>query len=360
MTISIIIFLCFIGLFCSSPFGIFFSSTKENNTKISDYIVELNDEMNNKIQQIKTSILHDDVVIESDKAEWKDILILYSVKVSEDNLEVLTLDQNKKDIMRGIFWDMNILSYQLIPEKINDTDRIENLETNTSSNYDSIIKNVLHIYIKKSNIDEVKKKYNFNDMQISRFEELSNEKNNYLWNSAIYGVYSDSPLEFWKQTDPQWSSVKIGTTSKNIGEIGCLVTSIAILIEKSGVPKDIHPFNPGTFVLALNNNYGFDEQGNLIYAAITKIVPNFKFQGFRVLRGKTKTEKYDEIKKYNNWGYSIAIEVKGATSNSQHWVALNNITEKDITMYDPSSNEVNLWEKYNWENTSQFIFFTNF
>ena len=39
--------------------------------------------------------------------------------------------------------------------------------------------------------------------------------------------------------------------------------------------------------------------------------------GFRVLRGKTKTEKYDEIKKYNNWGYSIAIEVKGATSNSQ-------------------------------------------
>lgn len=360
IAIFILIFLCLIGLFCSSPFGIFFSSSKENNTKISEYIIELNNEMDNKIKQIETSITHDDVVIESDKAEWKDILILYSIKTSEDNLEVLTLDQNKKDILREIFWDMNSLSHKVIKETYNVNEKIENMETVESDYQDSITKNILHIYIKKRSLNEMKKKYNFSNTQIARCNELSNKKNDSLWNMAIYGVYSNSSSSEWKQTDPQWSTIKIGRTSKSIGEIGCLVTSIAILIEKSGVPVDIKPFNPGTFVLALNNSYGFDNQGNLKYATITNIVPKFKFQGFRILRGKTKMEKYNEIKKYYSKGYSIAIEVKGATSDSQHWVALNEVTENDILMFDPSSNETNLWNKYNWENTSQFIYFTNF
>lgn len=360
IAIFILIFLCLIGLFCSSPFGIFFSSSKENNTKISEYITELNNEMDNKIKQIETSITHDDVVIESDKAEWKDILILYSIKTSEDNLEVLTLDQNKKEILREIFWDMNSLSHKVIKEIYNVNDKIENMETVESDYQDSVKKNILHIYIKKRSLNEMKKKYNFSDTQIARCNELSDKKNDSLWNMAIYGIYSNSPSNKWKQTDPQWSSIKIGTTSKSIGDIGCLVTSIAILIEKSNVSIDIKPFNPGTFVLALNNIYAFDNQGSLKYAAISNIVPKFKFQGFRVLRGKTKGEKFDEIRNYYKKGYSIAIEVKGATYGSQHWVALNEVTENHILMFDPSSDETNLWNKYRWENTSQFVYFTSF
>ena len=67
-----------------------------------------------------------------------------------------------------------------------------------------------------------------------------------------------------KQTNKDWSDIKLGTTNSTIGDIGCLVTSIAVLIKKSNVPTNgIYPFNPGTFVIALNNSYGFDEKGNL-------------------------------------------------------------------------------------------------
>jgi hypothetical protein len=52
-----------------------------------------------------------------------------------------------------------------------------------------------------------------------------------------------------------WSNIRIGNTTSTISEIGCLVISIAILIEKSEVENKLVPFNPGVFV----DEYGFSE-----------------------------------------------------------------------------------------------------
>lgn len=119
---------------------------------------------------------------------------------------------------------------------------------------------VLHIYINAVTTDTLKTKYNFNTKQLKQFEELSSDKCTTMWDSAIYGVYGSSgELSTWKQKGREWSNIRIGNTSKTIGDVGCLGTSVSILIKKSGVPtKDIYPFNPGTFVTALNNVYRFD------------------------------------------------------------------------------------------------------
>ena len=77
------------------------------------------------------------------------------------------------------------------------------------------------------------------------------------------------------------------------------------------------PFNPGTFVIALNNVYGFDG-ANLQYGPISKAVPDFEYVGRVNLRDKTKAKKYYEIKKYYENGYYLAVEVAGATETSQH------------------------------------------
>ena len=83
--------------------------------------------------------------------------------------------------------------------------------------------------------------------------------------------------------------------------IGCLVTSISISIEKSGCNTTITPFNPGTFLEALNANNAFDINGNLQYVGVTKAVLNFKYGGNNVnLRGKSRTEKLALITQYYN------------------------------------------------------------
>ena len=109
--------------------------------------------------------------------------------------------------------------------------------------------------------------------------------------------------------------------------------------------------------MVLNNNYGFDKSGNLSYKAISKAVPNFQYVGMVELKGMSKSQKLYQIQKYSENGYYLAIEVKGATKNSQHWVALDSVSNNAILMLDPSSRETNMWNKYDWNKTSQFIYF---
>ena len=354
-----IVIICLVGLLVTSVYGIFFSSEDiGNNIKMSDCIIELNAEMDNKIKDIEKSIPHEGIKIESNKAEWTDILAIYSVKVSngKNKQEVMTIDEKKKLILKEIFWDMNNVSYVVIKEKYENDNILDTLiET---KDFDDSDKQVLHININSKTIDEMKIKYNFNKEQINQLEEITNTKYLSMWNYAIYGNYtSRGDFSNWKQKGESWSQIKIGTTDKTIGDIGCLVTSISMLIKKSGVPtKTITPFNPGTFVQALNNIYAFDGNGSLQYSPISKLIPNFKYMGRVNLNDKTQIEKLNEIKQYYDKGYYIAVKVVD-TNNSQHWVALDHINNNKILMYDPGSNSSNMWDKYNWNNTTQFIYF---
>ena len=95
--------------------------------------------------------------------------------------------------------------------------------------------------------------------QFNQLDELTSEKYAMLWNNAIYGMYSSNgDFTKWRQSDSSWANIKIGSTDKTLGQIGCLITSVSILIKKSNVDVDnIYPSNTGTFTIALNNNYGF-------------------------------------------------------------------------------------------------------
>ena len=377
VAVVVILIICLVGLLCTSMFGIFFSSDKVNKIKMSDCIVELNNDMDRSIKEIETRIPHDEIEIESDKADWKDVLAVYTVRVSNGNKEqVMQIDEEKKKILKEVFWDMNYLSSEIKIEKykVKTIDSRVHVEISGNSNYQrptaSDIKHydveteteaerrVLHIYIKQKPIDEIIQKYNFTDEQKKQFEELTSDDYITMWASAIYGTYGSSgPITEWKQKGKEWSDIKIGNTSKTIGDVGCLVTSVAILIEKSGVPtKGIYPFNPGTFVIALNNVYGFDG-ANLQYGPISKVVPDFEYVGRVNLRDKTKLEKLYEIKKYYENGYYLAVEVAGATETSQHWVAVDNVNNNAIVMLDPGSYATDMWQQYDWKLTTQFVYF---
>lgn len=84
----------------------------------------------------------------------------------------------------------------------------------------------------------------------------------------------------------------MGSSGTNICQIVCLIISISILIEKSDVDTgSIKPINPGTFVLSLNKNRGFNSGGGLIYGGISKTVPNFKYEENVNIREKSIDEK---------------------------------------------------------------------
>ena len=144
----------------------------------------------------------------------------------------------------------------------------------------------------------------------------------------------------WKQAGASWSGVKMGNSGRTIGQIGCLVTSISMLIAKSGVQTTIANFNPGTFVQFLNKNGGFDGYGNLSYAPISKAAPSFKWVDQISLSGMTKEQKLNTIRNYQNQGYYMTAEV---STNGQHWVAIDSVNGNSIRVMDPGSNVTDLW-----------------
>lgn len=68
-------------------------------------------------------------------------------------------------------------------------------------------------------------------------------------------------------------------------------------------------------------------------------------------------EKLYEIKKYYENGYYLAVEVAGATETSQHWVAVDNVKNNTIVMLDPGSYAIDMWQQYDWNLTTQFVYF---
>lgn len=355
VAVIVIIVICLVALMCSSIFGIFFSSqkTSANSITMNTVVAECNQEFSDKLQSIQDSNPHDDYVLEGSMASWKDVLIVYTIKQSNgvNQQDVMTIDDNKKNVIKQIFWDMNSLTSEVKDEMVTEQG------TNADEMPKQVQKKVLHIKINTKTLEQMKNDYHFSPAQNKQLAELTDNKYASLWNGVIYGATDSGEYVNWRQAGQSWSNIKIGNTNSTLGQIGCLVTSISILIEKSGCNTTISPFNPGTFLEALNKNNAFDGSGNLQYAGVTRAVPNFSYVGNVNLRGKSRTEKLALITQYFNQGYYLAIEVKGATPGNQHWVAITGISGNNVIIVDPASDGTDLWSSYEWGKTSQFNYF---
>ena len=355
VAVIVIIVICLVALMCSSIFGIFFSSqkTSANSITMNTVVAECNQEFSDKLQSIQDSNPHDDYVLEGSMASWKDVLTVYTIKQSNgvNQQDVMTIDDNKKNVIKQIFWDMNSLTSEVRDEMVTEQG------TNADEMPKQVQKKVLHIKINTKTLEQMKNDYHFSSAQNKQLVELTYNKYASLWNGVIYGAADSGEYVNWRQAGQSWSNIKIGNTNSTLGQIGCLVTSISILIEKSGCNTTISPFNPGTFLEALNKNNAFDGSGNLQYAGVTREVPNFSYVGNVNLRGKSRTEKLALITQYFNQGYYLAIEVKGATPGNQHWVAITGISGNNVIIVDPASDGTDLWSSYEWGKTSQFNYF---
>jgi uncharacterized protein YraI len=153
----------------------------------------------------------------------------------------------------------------------------------------------------------------------------------------------------WKQSDPRWANIYLSESRENMAQIGCAVTSLAILVVHSGCRTEAN-FNPGILCNFLNANKGFDSYGNLFWAKANEMVPDFKFVKSAMLIGTTPAEKTDEIKSYLDNGYHLILGVNDGT----HWVAVDKVKDSTVYMIDPARTNTNvLFQKYNTSGVSR-------
>ena len=195
IVLLIIIVICLIAMLVSSIFGIFFSSEDIGSTitvngqqqvvTMNQVIADLNMEFMNKITQIQKDNPYEEYDISSSKAEWKDILAIYTVKISNGNYgtDVITLDDEKVKLLKEIFWEMNEVSFTKDEETYQETkyDIWTGMYTVTTT------KVKLHIKIVGKTANEMADKYNFSQEQRKQLQELTDNRYANMWSSVIYG-----------------------------------------------------------------------------------------------------------------------------------------------------------------------------
>lgn len=186
IAIIIIIVICLIGIMCTSIFGIFFSNEKDVGTKImSSVIKEINEEYINKIVEIQKNNEYDEYEINSSKAEWKDIISIYVAIESngKEQADVITIDENKSNQLKEIFWRMNILEHRI-------EEREEEIETTDENGEIKVEKrNVRKLYIDVTSktLEEMMEIYGLNNKQREQIAELQNSEYNSVWLYLLAG-----------------------------------------------------------------------------------------------------------------------------------------------------------------------------
>ena len=179
-----IIVVAVISILCSSIYGIFFSSEKENGTQMSELVKEINNDLANRIKQTQNANSYDEYRIDSHRTDWKEILAVYTVDTTKGNNEedIMTIDDDKKNKLKSLFWEFNEISSYVNNEEIH----VE--ETNVHG-----IKRVLHIVINGKSKEEIMNKHLFTKVQKEQVDELLSSEYSSMWASVIHGTPLGSP-----------------------------------------------------------------------------------------------------------------------------------------------------------------------
>ena len=220
VSVVIIILICLVAALCSSFYGIFFSSeTSQSGMNITSVIQQINNEFDDKIDEIKSSGSFDGVEVIGSRSNWKDVLSIYAVKTTTDEnnpMEIATVDENKKSILSSIFWDMNNISKSVETRTETVTKESTDGQGNKVETTKQVEKKYLVITLSGKTADDMSTSYSFNDMQKKYLAELMSDKNNKLWTSLIYnigGVSGGSGIDI---KDLDFSNEAVNDTQKKI------------------------------------------------------------------------------------------------------------------------------------------------
>lgn len=231
VSVVIIILICLVAALCSSFYGIFFSSeTSQSGMNITSVIQQINNEFDDKIDEIKSSGSFDGVEVIGSRSNWKDVLSIYAVKTTTDEnnpMEIATVDENKKSILSSIFLDMNNISKSVETRTETVTKESTDGQGNKVETTKQVEKKYLVITLSGKTADDMSTSYSFNDMQKKYLAELMSDKNNKLWASLIYNIGGVSggngidikDLDFSNETvnDTQKKIVAVATNSAKYG-----------------------------------------------------------------------------------------------------------------------------------------------
>ena len=183
VVVMVAVVICLIGLLVGSCFGIFFSGEDTGTGQtIRTAIAQVNQEYQEKLEEIQASHPHDTVEITGSQAVWKEVLAVYAVKTTTDpeGQEVASMDEEKLGLLAEVFWEMNQISASV-------ETRTETAQNEDGETVETEI-TVLVISVSHKTAQEMAEQLGFDTDQKEQLQELLSPEYDDLWNELLYGV----------------------------------------------------------------------------------------------------------------------------------------------------------------------------
>ncbi len=187
-----IIIITIIALIIGSCFGIFYSGNDTGTgMTMRTAVADINTEYQNKLDEIRNSISYDKLEIRGGRALWQEVLSIYAVKTAtndQNGQEVASMDENKLEILRTVFWDMHSISSSTETKTETVITETEDENGNIVEETTEVQRTYLYITVTHKTVDEMAAQYGFNDYQKQQLSELLSTENASLWGDVLYGI----------------------------------------------------------------------------------------------------------------------------------------------------------------------------
>lgn len=155
----------------------------------------------------------------------------------------------------------------------------------------------------------------------------------------------------YKQNDPRWAGLTIGTTGRTVGSHGCLLTCLAM--QAANFAIGITPAELRNRLAAYD---GFMDSGDLMWTRLKFVMPKVHF----VYRWDTtnlkeafhqRLDAKEAVRRVNRLvrlGMPVCVNVDNIGNDGQpdHWVLMVNEFGKYDNMLDPAGNSTSFEERY--------------
>ena len=192
IAVLVIIVICLIGMIIGSCFGIFFSGEDSGTGQTMQTAVqEINTDYQENLDEIKASHSYDVLEMSGSRAVWKEVLAVYAVKTTTDPdnaQEVATMDDEKLELLKDIFWQMNEISSSTSTQTETVIETSDDGNGNIVETETTVTQTYLYITVSHKTAEEMADQFGFNEDQREQMAELLADENNSLWSQVLYGI----------------------------------------------------------------------------------------------------------------------------------------------------------------------------
>ena len=149
------------GAFLASPLGILFADEQqtEDTVPLATAIAEIQGEYHAELEEMQNGDFAS-IQIVGQAPDWREVVAVFASKVAgtEDGMDVFTLDEERVELLRQVFWDMCEITTETQDVDVPDSDPDDDVD-------DSHTETALTITITAKTAEQMRLEYNFSKYQ---------------------------------------------------------------------------------------------------------------------------------------------------------------------------------------------------